>query len=137
VRRIALTLASTQRGGDAGRMVADAFSSLSRVARLATAAVLGPLAARRTDFPVAVVEPIARAYAQLASRDTEQISVRNGGADWRRDILSTHLAALDRSTARGALLANAAVVLMQEDEPFQMAVLEAAYDHAAQVLGAA
>jgi MoxR-like ATPase len=137
VRRIALTLASTQRGGDAGRIVADAFSSLPRVARLATAAVLGPLAARRTDFPLAVVEPIAHALAQLASRDIEQISVRNGGADWRRDILSSHLASLDRSTARGAMLANAAVVLMQEDEPFQMAVLEAAYDHAAQVLGAA
>ena len=47
------TLASSLKGGEAGRIVVDAFSSLSRVARLATAAVLAPLAAQRTDLPVA------------------------------------------------------------------------------------
>ena len=44
VRRIALTLSSSLTGGEAGRIVVDAFSSLPRLARLATAAVLAPLA---------------------------------------------------------------------------------------------
>lgn len=134
VRRIARTLASSLSGGEAGRIVADAFSSLPRLARLATAAVLAPLAAMRTDLPVATVEPIARDFAQLASRNAEQITVRNGGSDWRREILSKHLAALNRSTSRGRIVANAAVLLMQEDEPFEMPILEAAYDHAVQML---
>lgn len=134
VRRIARTLASTQKGGDAGRIIVDAFSSLTRVARVATAAVLAPLIAGRTDLPAAIVEPIARDFALLAGRNVEQITVRHGGADWRREILSKHLAGLNRATTRGKLLANAAVVLMQEDEPFKMAALEAAYDHAHDVL---
>ena len=61
--------------------------------------------------------------------------MQSGGADWRRTILSTHLAALDRDTIRGGVLTNAAVRLMQEDERFEMPDLEAAYDHAAQRLG--
>lgn len=137
VRRIALALSSSLNGGEIGRIVVDAFSSLSRLARLATAAVLAPLVAQRPGLPVATIEPIARDFAGLASTSTEQIAVRNGGADWRRNILSTDLAALRRDTPRGRILTNAAMLLMQEDEPFSMADLEAAYDHAAQVLGTA
>ena len=135
VRRIALTLASSLTGGDAGRMVIDAFSSLPRLARVATAAVLAPLLAQRTDLPAATIEPIARDFSALGSRSAEQIQIRSGGADWRRNILSTHLSALSRGSARGRIVTNAAVVLMQEDERFEMPDLEAAYDHAAQVLG--
>ena len=86
VRRIALTLSSSLTGGEAGRIVVDAFSSLSRLARLATAAVLAPLAAQRTDLPAATIEPIARDFALLAASSAEQIVVRNGGADWRREF---------------------------------------------------
>ena len=135
VRRIALTLASSLTGGDAGRMVIDAFSSLPRLARVATAAVLAPLLAQRTDLPAATIEPIARDFCALGARSPAQIQIRSGGADWRRNILSTDLAALGCSTARGRIVTNAAVVLMQEDERFEMPDLEAAYDHAAQVLG--
>ena len=63
-----------------------------------------------------------------------KVTVRNGGADWRREILSKDLAGLNRATTRGKLLANAAIVLLQEDETFEMAALEAAYDHAHDVL---
>jgi hypothetical protein len=49
-------------------------------------------------------------------------------------ILSKHLAALDRHTTRGRTLTNAAIVLMQKDEPFEMDALERAYDHAIEVL---
>ena len=135
VRRIGLALSSSLTGGDVGRIVVDAFSSLPRLARLATAAVLAPLAAQRTDLPAATIEPIARDFALLASRGAERITVRNGGADWRRDILSKELAALGRDTPRGRALTNAAVRLMQEDERFAMTDLRAAYDHAARVLG--
>jgi MoxR-like ATPase len=134
VRRIALALSSSLKGGEAGRIIIDAFSSLPRLARLATSAVLAPLAAQRTDLPAATVEPIAHDFALLASTSTSRIAVRNGGADWRREILSTHLAALPRDTARGRVLANAAVLLMEDDQPFEMPDLEAAYDHAARVL---
>lgn len=131
VRRIARVLGSSLTGSDAGQIVIDAFSSLSRIQRLATAAVLGPILSRRTDLPVATLEPIARDFASLVALHTEQITVRNGGADWRRRIVSTDLAAIDRTTDRGRLVANAAVVLLQEDEPFEMASLAVAYDRAA------
>ena len=134
VRRIALTLASGVKGGEGGRVIVDAFSSLTRVGRIATAAVLAPLIARRKGLPAATIEPIASEFARLAARNDEQIAVRNGGADWRRGILSRDIAALDRGTARGKALANAALVLMQEDHPFQMEALETAYDHARAVL---
>ncbi len=134
VRRIARTLGSALEGGEAGRIIADAFSSMTHAARLATAAVLAPVLAKRADLPAATVEPIAHAFARLAIRGAERITVRNGGADWRRDVLSKHLAGLDRATIRGRHLANAAIVLMQDDEPFEMAALESAYDHASAVL---
>ena len=135
LRRIALTLSSSLPGADAGRLVVDAFASLSRVARLATAAVLAPLLAQRSNWPVATVEPIARDFALIAASRAEQIAVQNGGADWRRVILSTHLAALDCGTVRSAVLTNVAIRLMLEDERFEMPDLAAAYDHAAQQLG--
>jgi MoxR-like ATPase len=135
VRRIARVLGSSLSGADAGQIIVDAFSSLSRVGRIATAAVLGPILSKRTDLPVATIEPIARDFAALAARHDEEITVRNGGADWRRKILSTDLAALDRGTQRGRLLSNAAVVLMQEDEPFEMARLASAYDKAVAAVG--
>jgi MoxR-like ATPase len=134
VRRIALTLGADVPPRDAGRIIVDAFSSLARVARLATAAVLAPLISQKTNLPAATVEPIAAEFALLAARNPEQITVRNGGADWRRQILGKDLADLDRDTTRGRLLANAAVALMQQDEPFEMHALECAYDHAAAAL---
>jgi len=133
VRRIALTLVSGVKGSEGGRVIVDAFSSLTRVGRIATAAVLAPLIARK-GLPAATIEPIASEFARLAARNDEQITVRNGGADWRRGILSRDIAALDRGTARGKALANAALVLMQEDHPFEMEALETAYDHANAVL---
>jgi MoxR-like ATPase len=136
VRRIALTLTSTLAGSEAGRVIVDAFSSLTPVARIGTAAVLGPIVARRKDLPAATVEPIASEFAGLAARHSERVTVRNGGADWRRQILSTYLAGLDRDTTRGKMLANAAIVLMQRDERFETDMLESAYDHAQSTLNA-
>lgn len=137
VRRIALTLTSALAGSDAGRVIVDAFSSLTPVARIATAAVLGPIVARRKDLPVATIEPIASEFARLAERNSERVTVRNGGSDWRRQILSNYLGGLDRATTRGKMLANGAIVLMQRDERFETEVLEAAYDHAQSTLHSA
>jgi MoxR-like ATPase len=137
VRRIALALAApapTMPSSDAGQVVAECFSSLSRLARLATAAVLGPRLARRPDLPAACVEPVGRDYALLARQAPEKITVRNGGADWRRKLLSSDLPRLSRTTARGRALTNAAIVLMQEDQPFELDALEAAYDDALSAL---
>jgi hypothetical protein len=134
VRRIARVLGSSLTGAKAGQIIVDTFSSLPRVARIATAAVLGPILAKRTDLPVATVEPIAREFASLAAQNTEQITVRRGGADWRRDILSKELGALNRKTPKGKLLTNAAIVLLQEDHQFEMAALQGAYEHAADAL---
>ena len=136
VRRIARTLNSTVAGSEAGRVIVDAFSSLTPVARIATAAVLGPIVVRRLNLPIATIEPIASEFARLAARKSEQVAVRNGGADWRRQILSTYLAGLDRATTRGKMLANAAIVLMQQDERFETEMLESAYDHAQSTLNA-
>ena len=136
VRRIARTLNSTVAGSEAGRVIVDAFSSLTPVARIATAAVLGPIVVRRLNLPIATIEPIASEFARLAARKSEQVAVRNGGADWRRQILSTYLAGLDRATTRGKMLANAAIVLMQRDECFETELLESAYDHAQSTLNA-
>ena len=135
VRRIARTLASRLDGAEAGRVIADAFSSLPRVARVATAAVVAPILAARKGLPLATIEPIANDFARLAARIDEGVTVRRGGADWRRDIVSRDLPALDRNTPRGKALTNAALVLLQEDERFEMAALEAAYDHASAVIG--
>jgi hypothetical protein len=134
VRRIASVLRSSLTGSRAGQIVVDAYSSLSRVARIATAAVLAPVLATRTDLPIATIEPIAREFAALAAQHSEQITVRRGGADWRRDILSRELPALPRGTAKGRLLANAAIMLLQEDHQFEMTELAAAYDHARCIL---
>jgi MoxR-like ATPase len=135
VRRVARTLGANINTGEAGRVIVDAFSSLPRVARIATAAVLAPILAAKKALPIATLEPIASDFARLAARDAETVEIRRGGADWRREITSRHLAALDRNTARGKALTNAALVLLQEDERFEMAALEAAYDHARAVLG--
>jgi hypothetical protein len=137
VRRIALALHAPLDAGTTGRIVVDAYASLERPARLVTAAVLAPLLSGRSDLPIATIEPIAGDFALLAASGTERITVRNGGADWRRDILSRQLPALDRSTLRGQCLANAAIVLLQADEPVQVQALEEAYDHAARQLLAA
>jgi hypothetical protein len=134
VRRIALTLTSRLAGSDAGRVIVDAFSSLTSVARIATAASLAPIVARRNDLPVATIEPIASEFARLAERKSDRVTVRNGGADWRREILSSYLPRLDRRTTRARMLTNAAIVLMQRDEQFETGMLEAAYDHAESTL---
>jgi len=96
--------------------------------------VLGPIVARRTDLPAATIEPIASEFAALAGRNAERVVMRNGGADWRRNILSNYLAGLDRKTTRGKMLANAAIVLMQRDERFETETLESAYDAALSTL---
>jgi MoxR-like ATPase len=134
VRRIARVLASSIAGAEAGQTIADAFSSLPRLARLATAAVLAPVLSKRTDLPAATIEPIARDFSLLSARHQESITVGRGGADWRRQILSADLPKLERGTARGRYLTNAAIVLLQEDDRFELKDLAAAYDHASDIL---
>ena len=102
VRRIALTLTSSLTGGDAGRIVVDAFSSLPRLARLATAAVLAPLLAQRTDLPAATIEPIARDFSRARrpaapSRSRSEAAAPTGAGTssariWRRSTAARRAA---------------------------------------------
>jgi len=130
VRRIGLALWSRLDGVDAGQVIADSWSGLPRVARLATAAVFMPRVSERTDLPAATIEPMAHEYSLLAQRGQIQLTVSRGGQDWKRTILGQQLAALDRKTPRGRELTNAAIVLMQAEERFVFDDLVRAYDHA-------
>ncbi len=140
VRRIALAVASPSSAitrGEAGQVLADAWSSLPRLDRLATAAVLAERFSLIQGLPTACIELVAGECARLGRQGTEQITVRNGGADWRRTLLGSDLARLSLTSERGKALTNAAVVLMQEGEPFELTALETAYDHATDVFKAA
>jgi len=68
LRRIGLALDAPLPPADAGAVIADAFASLARPARLVTAALLFPRLADRTDFPATTLEAIAADYALVAGR---------------------------------------------------------------------
>ena len=115
-------------------MIADAFSSLERPARLVTAAVLFPRLAHRTDLPASALEAVADAYATVARRGDERVTVTRGGQDWKRELLSRTLAELDPTRPRDRVLQNAAAVLMADDERFEFDTLVRAWDEATAAL---
>ena len=120
LRRIALALQLELPPGEAGAVIADGFSSLSRPVRLVTSAVLFPRLATRPDLPASTLEAVAEAYAAVARSGRETVTVRQGGRDWKRDLLGSRLAALDPTSPRDRVLHNAAAVLMADDEPFAL-----------------
>jgi MoxR-like ATPase len=119
---------------ETGKIVADSFAALSRVERLATARAVMARVGRRSDLPGSCLELVALTYAELAQHGTSSVTVSRGGNDWKRDILSSSLATLDRGTLRGRVLTNAAIALMRGDERFAFADLARAYDTAAACL---
>jgi MoxR-like ATPase len=119
---------------DVGRVIADSYAGLSRVLRLAASVVLMPLVGGRTDLPATTLELIAKDYASVATMQDASVTVSAGGRDWRREIISARLPALDRRTARGKAVTNLAIALMVGDERFDFGTLEAAYDRAVAVL---
>ena len=136
LRRIALALQLQLPPGEAGAVIADGFSSLSRPVRLVTSAVLFPRLAARPDLPASTLEAVAEAYAAVARSGRETVTVRQGGRDWKRDLLGSRLAALDPTSPRDRVLHNAAAVLMADDEPFDLDDLARAWDEATSVLSA-
>jgi hypothetical protein len=134
VRRLAAALVLPVSGIEAGQVIADSFAALSKPAQFAAAAVLMPAASRRTDLPAATVEPLAAAFARIAPRGQAQVIVRNGGRDWKRELLGQGLASLGTKTKRTRAIVNAAIALMQDEEPFELSALAAAYDAAEQAL---
>jgi hypothetical protein len=130
LRRIALALQLDLPPGEAGAVIADGFAGLSRPVRLVTSAVLFPMLAERADLPASTLEAVADAYATVARSGRETVTVRQGGRDWKRDILGTHLAKLDPTSPRDRVLQNAAAVLMADDERFDLDALATAWDEA-------
>jgi MoxR-like ATPase len=131
VARMGLALASPcLHAVEVGRVIADSYASLPRVARLATAVVLMPLIGRRPDLPAPSIELIAHDYATIASVGDAQVTVRNGGHDWKREIVSRHLPRTNPYRQRGTSLTNLAIALMVGGEPFEFGTLETAYDQA-------
>jgi hypothetical protein len=137
VRLIALALTSPLDPAEAGTVIADAFASLARSARLVTAAVLFPRLTRRPDLPASAIETVAEAYAAVVRGGSERVAVRRGGQDWKRQILGTRLAELDPSTDRDRVIHNAAATLMAEETRFEIDDLGRAFDHARDVLAGA
>jgi MoxR-like ATPase len=135
LRRIALALGSSLAPADAGGVIADAFASLSRPARLVSAALLFPRLASRGDLPATTLEAIAADYALVARRGEERVTVRRGGRDWKRELLGTRLAELDATRPRDAALLNAAAALMADEERFDFDALVRAWENAAAALG--
>jgi MoxR-like ATPase len=131
LRRIAFSLWGPLAALDAGQVIADSWSGLPRVARLAAALVFMPRVCRRADLPAATVESIARDYALVVRRGNEQLTLSRGGQDWKRTILGQQLATLDRKTRRGRELTNAAIQLMAEEHQFAFDDLVESYDRAA------
>jgi MoxR-like ATPase len=131
LRRMARVLREGLDGSRAGQIVADSFAALDRPAMFVASAFLMPRLAKRTDLPAAAIEQIAHAFSALARSGEETISVSRGGADWKRDILSSWMTGVDRKTERGRILANAAIVLMKNNDHFKPDALEAAYEAAA------
>lgn len=132
VRRIAQALgADTLSSAECGQVVSDSYASLDRLPRLATAAVLMPVLSGHGPLPAAAIEMVAADYASIASGGEVAVTIKRGGADWKRDILGQWLAALDLSSRRGKALGNVAAVLMRDEHEFKTEALERAYDHAA------
>ena len=134
LRRIALALRLDLPPGEAGAVITDGFSSLSRPVRLVTSAVLFPRLATRPDLPASTLEAVAEAYAAVARSGRETVTVRQGGRDWKRDLLGSRLAALDPTSPRDRVLHNEAAVLMADDEPFALDDLARAWDEATAAL---
>ena len=135
LRRIGLALDAPLPPADAGAVIADAFASLARPARLVTAALLFPRLADRTDLPATTLETIASDYALVGRAGAQSVTVRRGGRDWKRELLGTRLAELDPVRPRDAVLLNAAAALMTDEEPFSFDALARAWDDAQRVLG--
>lgn len=131
MKRIALAVEATSVPPiDAGKVVADSFAALSRVERLAIAPAVMARAAARPDLPASCLELVASAYAEVGHYGESSVTVSQGGNDWKRDVLSSHLATLDRGSLRGRVLTNAAIVLMRDEERFEFKDLARAYDRA-------
>jgi hypothetical protein len=77
---------------------------------------------------------VADAFATVAPSGPRQVVLRQGGKDWKRNILSTKLAELDPASPRDRVVQNAAVALMADDERFDLAALKAAWERARQSL---
>lgn len=137
LRRIALALQLELPPGEAGAVIADAFSGLSRPVRLVTSAVLFPRLASRTDLPASTLEAVAEAYAGVARGGRASVTVRQGGRDWKRELLGSRLAELDPARQRDRVLQNVAATLMSEDERFEWDTLVAAWDEATAALAPA
>ena len=134
LRRIALALQLDLPPGEAGAVIADGFSALSRPVRLVTSAVLFPRLAERNDLPASTLEAVAEAYAAVVRSGRETVTLRQGGRDWKRELLGTRLAKLDPTSPRDRALQNTAAILMADDERFDLDALAAAWDEASAVL---
>ena len=134
LRRIALALELDLPPAERGAVVADGFAALPRPVRLVTSAVLFPRLAERTDLPACTLEAVAEAYAAVARGGRETVTVRQGGRDWKRELLGSRLATLDPASPRDRVLQNAAALLMADDERFDLDALAAAWDEATAVL---
>ena len=134
LRRIALALRLDLPAAEAGAVIADGFSALSRPERLVTSAALFPRLGRKPGLPSSALEAVADAYAAVARGGKQSVVVRQGGRDWKRELLGTKLAKLDPKRRRDRVLQNAAAVLMADDERFDLEALKAAWERARQAL---
>jgi MoxR-like ATPase len=134
LRRIGLALRLDLPPAEAGAVIADGFSQLPRGERLVVSGLLFPRLAARADLPASALEAVAEAYATVARGGCETVTVRQGGLDWKRELLGTRLAALDPASGRDRTLHNAAAVLMADDERFDLDALSEAWERAARAL---
>ncbi len=135
MRRIALALSSGLSDFEAAEVISDSYAMLDTAARLATAPLLMPHLARRPGLPLSVVEAVAHDYTLVADPGVQSVMVQKGGHDWRRDVISRDLPALDRGSFRGQVLTNLGITLAANNERFSFADAERAYDEAADALG--
>jgi len=136
VRRIALALTSGIDDLQAAQVIADSYGLLEAPARLATASLLMPHLARHQGLPLSAIEAVARDYAMVAATGEQTVVVRQGGNDWKRDVISRDLPTLDRGSLRGQVLTNVALTLVANDDRFSFADAERGYDEAADALAA-
>jgi MoxR-like ATPase len=137
VRRIALALAADfMSPAERGQVVMDSYASLDRPARLASVAVLLPQLSEDRGLPATAIEAIAADYAAIASSGAVTVTVRRGGADWKRGILGQWLSSLDLRTRRGKVLGNVAATLLSDEHEFTADQIERAFDHAVAVFHA-
>lgn len=133
--RLARALAAPLDGTVLGQVVADVFSTFSRPVRLATAPLLLRGLGARRDVPAAALEVLAEPCAAVARLDASSITVQRGGSDWKRDVLSGVLPALDATRDPEGVLRNTAIALLREDTPFEFHEVEAAYRRMKEALG--